>query len=77
MNGNAPHYLNFLLSTGCILGGSALGSPRTSGEAVGKKAAEELLEAVETGGTVDKYIQVDTNPSIINKTYIHVKLIAL
>ena len=25
---------------------------------VGKKAAEELLEAVETGGTVDKYIQV-------------------
>ena len=25
---------------------------------MGKKAAEELLEAVETGGTVDKYIQV-------------------
>jgi len=24
---------------------------------VGKKAAEELLEAIETGGTVDKYIQ--------------------
>ena len=45
-------------STGCILGGSALGSPRSSGEAVGKKAAEELLEAIETGGTVDKYIQV-------------------
>lgn len=44
-------------STGCILGGSALGSPRSSGEAVGKKAAEELLEAIETGGTVDKYIQ--------------------
>ena len=47
-----------ILSTGCILGGSALGSPRSSGEAVGKKAAEELLEAVETGGCVDKYIQV-------------------
>ena len=25
---------------------------------MGKKAAEELLEAIETGGTVDKYIQV-------------------
>ena len=25
---------------------------------MGKKAAEELLEAVETGGGVDKYIQV-------------------
>ena len=50
--------LHLILSTGCILGGSALGSPRSSGEAVGKKAAEELLEAVETGGCVDKYIQV-------------------
>ena len=52
------YFIILLLSTGCILGGSALGSPRSSGEAVGKKAAEELLEAVETGGTVDKYIQV-------------------
>merc|ERR1719483_399182 len=45
-------------STGCILGGSALGAPRTSPEDTGVKAAEELLEAVECGGCVDKYIQV-------------------
>jgi len=44
-------------STGCILGGSALGAPRTSPEDTGVKAAEELLEAVECGGCVDKYIQ--------------------
>jgi len=44
-------------STGCILGGSALGSPRVAAESTGRKAAEELLEAVEAGGTVDKYIQ--------------------
>jgi len=44
-------------STGCVLGGSALGSPRVSAEVTGRKAAEELLEAVEAGGCVDKYIQ--------------------
>jgi RNA 3'-terminal phosphate cyclase (ATP) len=44
-------------STGCILGGSALGAPRVSPEDTGAKAAEELLEAVESGGCVDKYIQ--------------------
>ena len=44
-------------STGCILGGSALGAPRVSPEDTGVKAAEELLEAVESGGCVDKYIQ--------------------
>ena len=41
-----------LKRSGCILGGSALGSPRISGEAVGKKAAEELLEAVPVGNYV-------------------------
>jgi len=44
-------------STGCIVGGSALGAPRVSAEVTGIKAAEELLEAVECGGCVDKYIQ--------------------
>jgi RNA 3'-terminal phosphate cyclase len=41
-----------------VLGGSALGSPRLAAEAVGKRAAEELVEALEAGGAVDKYIQV-------------------
>jgi len=44
-------------STGCVLGGSALGAPRVSAEKTGAKAAEELLEAIECGGCVDKYIQ--------------------
>jgi len=44
-------------STGCILGGSALGGARVSPEETGQRAAEELLEAVECGGCVDKYIQ--------------------
>lgn len=44
-------------TSGCILGGSALGSPRVAAEVTGRKAAEELLEALETGGCVDKYIQ--------------------
>jgi len=44
-------------STGCILGGSALGSPKVTPWDTGKKCAEELLEAVESGGCVDKYVQ--------------------
>lgn len=44
-------------STGCILGGSALGSPKVTPRDTGKKCAEELLEAVECGGCVDKYVQ--------------------
>jgi len=43
-------------STGCVLGGSALGSPKVSTEETGRKAALELLEAVECGGCVDKHI---------------------
>ena len=44
-------------STGCILGGSALGSSKLSSHKTGIKAAEEFLEAVECGGCVDKHIQ--------------------
>jgi len=44
-------------TTGCVLGGSALGSPRDQAEQTGRKAAEELLESVECGGCVDKFIQ--------------------
>jgi len=44
-------------TTGCILGGSALGSVKFSPKETGIKAAEELLEAIECGGCVDKHIQ--------------------
>jgi len=44
-------------STGCILGGSALGTPKESTEETGRKAAHDLLEAVEGGGCIDKYVQ--------------------
>jgi RNA 3'-terminal phosphate cyclase len=45
-------------------GGSALGSPRVSAEDTGRKAAHELLEAIESGGCVDKYIQVGSAPFV-------------
>ena len=38
-----------------------MGSPRVSAEDTGRKAAQELLEALESGGCVDKYIQVGTS----------------
>jgi len=44
-------------STGCILGGSALGSNKKSPREAGITAAEEFLEAVDCGGCVDKHIQ--------------------
>jgi len=44
-------------STGCVLGGGALGTPKESTEETGRKAAHDLLEAVECGGCVDKYVQ--------------------
>ena len=44
-------------STGCVLGGSAIGSVKMSPHQTGVKAAEEFLEAVECGGCVDKHIQ--------------------
>jgi len=36
-------------SAGCILGRFALGAPRLTAEQVGRRAAEELLEALEAG----------------------------
>lgn len=44
-------------STGCILGGSALGKRGEQPEETGKRAAEELLNAVRDGGCVDKHTQ--------------------
>jgi len=44
-------------STGCVLGGGALGSPRETTEETGRKAAQDFLEAIECGGCVDKYVQ--------------------
>ncbi|BFZ16850.1 hypothetical protein BsWGS_19889 [Bradybaena similaris] len=44
-------------STGCLLGGSALGKPRTPAEDAGTAAAKELLEAIHAGGCVDQHTQ--------------------
>lgn len=44
-------------STGCFLGGSALGKRNESPEETGKRAGEELHKMIEEGGCVDKYIQ--------------------
>ena len=44
-------------STGCVLGGSAVGSSKVSSEQTGRAAADSLLESVECGGCVDKFIQ--------------------
>jgi RNA 3'-terminal phosphate cyclase len=35
-----------------------------SAEDTGRKAAHELLEAIESGGCVDKYIQVGSAPFV-------------
>lgn len=44
-------------SHGCRLGGSALGSPKTSPEQVGTDAASELCSTLTDGGCVDEYLQ--------------------
>ena len=44
-------------STGCRLGGSALGSPKVAPQRVGVQAAEELCATLEDGGCVDEYLQ--------------------
>lgn len=44
-------------STGCILGGSALGKRNESAEQTGSRAAEDLLVAIKEGACVDKYTQ--------------------
>lgn len=44
-------------STGCVLGGSGLGSRDVKAEVVGRQAAEELLRNLDHGGCVDDYLQ--------------------
>ena len=43
--------------TGCILGGSGLGSKGTDPATVGRDAADELIKAIKGGGCVDEYLQ--------------------
>jgi len=44
-------------STGCILGGSALGSPKKRARNVGIEAANELTKTLRDGGCVDEWLQ--------------------
>ncbi|XP_054161700.1 RNA 3'-terminal phosphate cyclase-like [Oppia nitens] len=44
-------------STGLRMGGSALGRQSVSAEAVGQSAAKELIEDMNYGATVDRYLQ--------------------
>lgn len=44
-------------STGCILGGSALGHPKEIPHETGIKAANEILDSVLSGGCVDVWLQ--------------------
>lgn len=44
-------------STGCVLGGSAVGSNKVPAEKTGRDAADCLLESIECGGCVDRFIQ--------------------
>jgi RNA 3'-terminal phosphate cyclase (ATP) len=43
--------------TGCVLGGSGLGSKGTGAATVGKDAADELIKVIKGGGCVDEYLQ--------------------
>ena len=43
--------------TGCVLGGSGLGSKGTVPATVGRDAADELIKAIRAGGCVDEYLQ--------------------
>ena len=44
-------------TTGCVLGSSALGSPKISPEKTGQKAAQTLFEYIEQGICLDEYAQ--------------------
>lgn len=44
-------------STGCVLGGSGLGSKGTNAASVGRDAADGLIKAIKGGGCVDEYLQ--------------------
>ena len=43
--------------TGCVLGGSGLGSKGVDPATVGRDAADELIKAIKGGGCVDEYLQ--------------------
>ena len=43
--------------TGCLLGGSSVGSPKISLEETARIATKEVVEAMEGGGCVDDYLQ--------------------
>ena len=43
--------------TGCVLGGSGLGSKGVGAASVGVDAADELIKAIRGGGCVDEYLQ--------------------
>lgn len=45
-------------TSGCSLGGSALGSRKETCLESGKRAAQEIIEAVSAKACVDQYIQV-------------------
>ena len=55
------HLISFSIiaetSTGCLLGGSALGKRELKAEEVGRKAADELLQSINTRACVDSYAQ--------------------
>lgn len=61
LTNNLQHFIIVSLvaetSTGCILGGSALGGRQLKAEQVGEKAADELLQSISTGACVDSYSQ--------------------
>ena len=44
-------------STGCMMAGTALGRREIPAESVGIKAANELLQAIQSGACVDAYTQ--------------------
>lgn len=46
-------------SSGCTLGGSALGSRKETCQQSGKRAAQEILDAVSAKACVDQYVQVE------------------
>ena len=43
--------------TGCVLGGSGLGSKGTDATSVGTDAADEVIKMIKGGGCVDEYLQ--------------------
>jgi len=55
-NGSAI-FIKAQTTTGCVLGSSALGSPKISPEKSGQKAAQSLFEYIEQGVCLDEYAQ--------------------